>query len=53
MQKRYRSLPRVGKKTAEQIILSLKGKLVRVPEKSGRSVSAASAGVVGFGQLRI
>lgn len=27
-------LPRVGKKTAEQIILSLKGKLVRVPEKS-------------------
>tara|TARA_B110001454_G_scaffold213372_1_gene231465 strand:- start:50770 stop:51345 length:576 start_codon:yes stop_codon:yes gene_type:complete len=28
------SLPRVGKKTAEQIILSLKGKLVRVPEKT-------------------
>ncbi len=27
-------LPRVGKKTAEQIILSLKGKLVRVPEKT-------------------
>jgi Holliday junction DNA helicase RuvA len=28
------SLPRVGKKTAEQIILSLKGKLVRVPDKT-------------------
>ncbi|MBL7557119.1 MAG: Holliday junction branch migration protein RuvA [Bdellovibrionaceae bacterium] len=27
-------LPRVGKKTAEQIILSLKGKLVRVQEKA-------------------
>ncbi|MBL7545847.1 MAG: Holliday junction branch migration protein RuvA [Bdellovibrionaceae bacterium] len=27
-------LPRVGKKTAEQIVLSLKGKLVRVPDKT-------------------
>jgi holliday junction DNA helicase RuvA len=32
-------LPRVGKKTAEQIILSLKGKLVRVPEKTAEKKS--------------
>ena len=40
-------LPRVGKKTAEQIILSLKGKLVRVPgrvaETSGSKQQVSSA----------
>ena len=38
------NLPKVGKKTAEQLILSLKGKLVleaQTPAKAGRSTAAA------------